>query len=275
MNEFLLYLINIKYSVRIYFVFVRGIKVKIKNLKKSFKDRVILDDVSFECKSGESVAILGESGMGKSVMMRIIGMLLDADGGSIQFDGEEVVGISDRKREKIMKQVGFLFQYSGLFEHLTIWQNIMFYELYIQNKDQHDMKDVALQLMSELCIPSDAIDLKPSEVSGGMQRRVALARVIVKEPRLILLDEPTTGLDPVVCRTIDNLINETRRRTKATMITITHDLNSALQTSDRIVVLRYGRIVWHGATKDIFNAENDYIQGYIKIANISKNSDIA
>lgn len=247
-----------------------GLKVSIKNLKKTFNNRVILDDISFECKSGENVVILGESGIGKSVMMRIIGMLLEADSGSIRFDNQEIIGINDRKREQMMKQVGFLFQYSGLFEHLTIWQNIMFYELYIQKKNQHDMKDIALELMNELSIPSDAANLKPSEISGGMQRRIALARTIIKKPRLILLDEPTTGLDPVVCQAINNLINKTKKKTKATMITITHDLNSALQIGDKMVVVKCGKIIWQGATKDIFNVQDDYIQEYIKVANINK-----
>ena len=116
-----------------------GIRVDIKNLRKKFATRYVLKDVSFSCEEGESVVILGESGMGKSVLMRIIGMLLEATSGSVVIDGQQVVGITERNRDKLMKKVGFLFQYSGLFEHLTLWENIMFYELYIQKKDPKNL----------------------------------------------------------------------------------------------------------------------------------------
>ena len=245
-----------------------GVDVKITHLQKSFGEKQILKDVNFECQRGESVIILGESGMGKSVMMRIIGMLLDADEGSIKIGGQEIVGITDRNKEKMMKNVGFLFQYSGLFEHLSIWQNIMFYELFIQHQDTEEMKEVALDVMESLNIPSSAVDLKPSEISGGMQRRVALARTIIKKPSLILLDEPTTGLDPVVCENVNNTINLTKKQTGATMITISHDLNSAIQTGDKIVVLRYGEIIWQGKPRDIFDCDDKYIQDYVKAANV-------
>ena len=245
-----------------------GVDVKVKNLKKSFGEKQVLKNVNFECQRGESVIILGESGMGKSVMMRIIGMLLDADEGSIKIGEQEIVGITDRNKEKMMKNVGFLFQYSGLFEHLAIWQNIVFYELFIQHQDPEDMKEVALEAMESLNIPSNAVDLKPSEISGGMQRRVALARTIIKKPSLILLDEPTTGLDPIVCENVNNTINLTKKQTGATMITISHDLNSALQTGDKIVVLRYGEIIWQGKPRDIFDCNDKYIQEYVKAANV-------
>ena len=246
-----------------------GIEVKIENLKKKFGNKEVLRDVSFRCNSGESVIILGESGMGKSVTMKIIGMFLKADSGSIIFDNQQVFGITDKKKEDLMKKIGFLFQYSGLFEHLSVWQNIMFYELYIEKKDPVKMKEIAKQLIISLQIPENAIDLKPAKISGGMQRRVALARTIVKKPSLILLDEPTTGLDPVVCESVNNTINETKKQTGATMITITHDLNSALKTGDKIVVLKDGTIIWEGKPYDIFKCEDEYIKKYIKYSNIS------
>ena len=247
-----------------------GIDVKVKNLQKSFGEKQVLKHINFECKRGESVIILGESGMGKSVMMRIIGMLLDADEGSIKIGEQEIVGITDRNKEKMMKNIGFLFQYSGLFEHLSIWQNIVFYELFIQHQDPEDMKEVALEIMDALNIPSSAIDLKPSEISGGMQRRVALARTIIKKPSLILLDEPTTGLDPVVCENVNNTINLTKKQTGATMITISHDLNSAIQTGDKIVVLRHGEIIWQGIPQDIFDCNDVYIKDYVRAANVKR-----
>lgn len=247
-----------------------GVKIEAKNLKKSFGKREILHDVSFDCQPGESVVILGESGMGKSVMMRIVGMLLEATKGSVKIDGQEIVGITERAREKVMRKIGFLFQYSGLFDHLSVWENIMFYDLFIKKKNPHKMKEIAENLMKELGIPEQAIENKPSEISGGMQRRVALARTIVKKPSLILLDEPTTGLDPIICEVINNTINKTRQKTGATMLTITHDLNSALQIGDRIIVLRYGEIIFDGPAFDIFDAKDKYINDFIKAANVNQ-----
>ena len=247
-----------------------GVEVKISNLKKQFGKREVLKDITFDCKAGESVIILGESGMGKSVMMRIIGMLMDATSGSIKIGEQEIVGITDRNMEKTMRNVGFLFQYSGLFDHLSVWENIMFYQLYIEKQNKDDMKEVASNMMASLDIPESAMYLKPSEISGGMQRRVALARTIVKKPNLILLDEPTTGLDPIVCENVNATINRTKKQTGATMITITHDLNSALQTGDKIVVLQYGKVVWQGKPYDIFNCENEYVKRYLKAANVGQ-----
>ena len=246
-----------------------GIEVKISKLKKNFGEREILRGVSFKCKAGESVIILGESGMGKSVMMRVIGMLLSATSGSVKIGEQEIVGITERNMEKTMKNIGFLFQSSGLFEHLPVWKNIMFYQLYIEKQNQEEMREMALKMIASLDIPEKAMDLLPSEISGGMQRRVALARTIVKQPKLILLDEPTTGLDPVVCENVNATINKTKNQTKATMITITHDLNSALQIGDKIVVLQHGQIVWEGKPYDIFDCDIEYVKRYIKAANIS------
>ena len=243
-----------------------GIEVKISNLKKQFNGREVLKGITFDCAPGESIIILGESGMGKSVMMRIIGMLMEADSGSVSIGDQEIVGITDRNMEKVMKNIGFLFQYSGLFDHLSVWENIMFYQLYIEKFNKEDMKEMAAQMMAALDIPASAMYLKPAEISGGMQRRVALARTIIKKPSLILLDEPTTGLDPIVCENVNTTINRTKQQTGATMITITHDLNSALQTGDKIVVLQYGKVIWQGRPSEIFNCKNDYVQKYLEAA---------
>jgi len=245
-----------------------GVEVKIKDLKKNFGDKEVLKNISFECKAGESVIILGESGMGKSVMMKIIGMLIEATSGSIKIGEQEIFGITDKNKEKMMKNIGFLFQSSGLFEHLTIWENIMFYQLFIEKQNEKKMKDVAMNLMQSLNIPEKAFYLKPAEISGGMQRRVALARTIIKKPSLILLDEPTTGLDPIVCENVNNTINKTQQQTGATMITITHDLNSAIQTGDRIIVLQHGETIWQGKPKEIFECKNKYIKDYIKATHV-------
>ena len=245
-----------------------GLEVQITNLTKSFGERQVLKGVNFECQAGESVIILGESGMGKSVLMRIIGMLMNATSGSIKIGEQEIFGITDKNKEKMMKKIGFLFQYSGLFEHLSVWENIMFYQLFIEKQDREQMKDIAMNLIKTLNIPENACDLKPTQISGGMQRRVALARTIIKKPSLILLDEPTTGLDPIICENVNYTINKVREQTQATMITITHDLNAALQTGDKILVLQDGKIIWQGKPKEIFKCKNKYIQDYISATHL-------
>jgi len=250
--------------------YMPGASVKVTELRKQFNGHEVLKGISFECKAGESVAILGESGMGKSVMMRIIGMLMPATSGSIKIDDQEIVGITDRNMEKTMKNVGFLFQSSALFDHLSVWENIMFYQLFNEKQNREDARETAVKIAHSFGVPINVIDLKPSEISGGMQRRVALARTMVKQPKLILLDEPTTGLDPVVCECVNSMINKTKKHTKATMLTITHDLNSAIEISDKIIVLHKGKLLWQGKSHDIFKCKNEYIKKYIKATNIKQ-----
>ena len=246
-----------------------GFSIEVKNLKKQFNGREVLRGVDFKCRAGESVVILGESGTGKSVMMRIIGMMMDADSGSVKIDGREIVGISERKMEKMMKNVGFLFQNSALFEHLPVWENIMFYQLFIQN-NENDAKEKAAEIMSVLDIPESVMYLRPTEISGGLRRRVALARTIIKQPSLILLDEPTTGLDPIVCESVNSVINQTKKYTGATLITITHDLKSALQIADKIIILRDGKVLWQSIdnARDILNCEDEYVKRYVSAVDI-------
>ncbi len=251
-----------------------GVCVKVTNLKKSFNGNNILNGVSFECKENESVVVLGESGTGKSVMMRIIGMLMNATSGSVKIEKQEIVGITEKNKERMMKNIGFLFQSSALFENLPVWENIVFYKLFNLKMEKDELKNRAIYIAKTLNIPESVMDLSPSEISGGLQRRVALARTIEKDPGLILLDEPTTGLDPLVCESVSSAINRTKSYTGATMITITHDLNFALEIGDKIIVLREGKVIWEGKPSEIFNCDNEYIKDYIKAANIKKHKNL-
>jgi phospholipid/cholesterol/gamma-HCH transport system ATP-binding protein len=245
-----------------------GSSVEVANITKFFGEKKVIDNLSFSCSRGESVVVLGESGTGKSVLMKMVGMLLDVSAGSIKIDEDEIVGISEVKRNRTMRKVGFLFQFSGLFEHLTIIENVAFRELFVQKINKLKAYDMAAERLHQTGIKDIAFNLKPTQISGGMQKRVAMARTLMKEPKLILLDEPTSGLDPVMSEKINNVILATRRVTNATMITITHDLNSAIKISDRIFVLRQGRFIWQGKTNDIFNAEDCYIQEFVRSANV-------
>ena len=180
-----------------------GVSVKITELKKQFNGREVLKGISFECEAGESVSILGESGMGKSVMMKIIGMLIEATSGSVKIGEQEIVGITEINMEKTMKNIGFLFQSSALFDNLTVWENIVFYQLFNEKMNEEDAKEISHKIAYSLSIPENVMNLKPSEISGGMQRRVALARTIAKQPQLILLDEPT-----------NSIINKTKKKNR-------------------------------------------------------------
>jgi phospholipid/cholesterol/gamma-HCH transport system ATP-binding protein len=245
-----------------------GLVVKVDKVSKKFGQKIVLNQVSFQCDSKESLVILGESGTGKSVLMRIIGTLLDADSGSIIMDNTEIIGLSDKKKEIIMKKIGFLFQYCGLFEHLTIWENVAFRELFVKKINKKDAFDMAVFRLKQAGIKEEAYKLKPNMISGGMRRRVAMARTLMKEPALILLDEPTSGLDPIMSEVINDLIIETKSISNATIITITHDLNSAMKISDKILVLNKGNIIWQGKPHDICRAEHEYIIKFVKAANV-------
>lgn len=244
-----------------------GSQIQISNLTKTFSKSVI-NNLSFKCNSSESVVILGESGAGKSVLMRMIGMLLDATSGSIKIDDDEIVGIDAVKRDEVMEKVGFLFQYSGLFDHLSILENVAFREIFVKKMNRDDAFDLAIAKLKQMNIKDHTFNLKPYQISGGMQRRVAMARTLMKMPKLILLDEPTSGLDPLISDVVNDVILEARKETNATMITITHDLNSALKIADKIFVLHNGVFEWHGNAKDIFSSHNVYTKQFVKAANI-------
>jgi phospholipid/cholesterol/gamma-HCH transport system ATP-binding protein len=246
-----------------------GVSLVIKNLSKKFDTKYVLDGVSLDCNPSDSICILGESGTGKSVLMRIIGTLLEATSGSVKIDNTEIVGLPRSKNDKVMNKIGFLFQYSGLFEHLTIWENVAFRELFVKKVKKKDAMEVAFYRLSQCGLQEKSFYLKPNMISGGMQRRVAMARTLMKEPKLILLDEPTSGLDPVMSDVINDLIIKTKGISKATVVTITHDLNSAVKISDKIFILRNGNFIWNGPSSDIDKSEIDYVKLFLKSANIN------
>ncbi|MBT4989025.1 MAG: ATP-binding cassette domain-containing protein, partial [Rickettsiales bacterium] len=205
--------------------------IEIKNLKKSFGDKEILNGISLDIYKGKSLVIVGASGSGKSVLIKNIAMILSPDSGDIIINGTNITSASKQEKESIIKRMGYLFQAGALFDSLTIWENIAFRLL--QDKiNRHDAKEQAALMLEEVELDSDILDLKPQELSGGMQKRVALARAIISKPDIIFLDEPTTGLDPVTAETIDNLIIKLSKKIGATTITVTHDLASIKKTSD-------------------------------------------
>ena len=241
------------------------LKLKIQKLRKVFNQtKIVLDDINLDIKNGESVVILGGSGSGKSVFIKTIASILKATSGSIEIDGIEV--INNKNPEQFIDKMGFLFQNGALFDSLTIWENVVFKIVNSNNKIKYDkrkIKELAITKLIQVGLNETHADLFPYEISGGMQKRVALARAIADNPEIVFFDEPTTGLDPVLADVINDLIVSCSKAIKATTITITHDINSALKIGDRIVFLHEGRFIWSGLPSELFTSNNEHLNVFI------------
>lgn len=238
-------------------------KLIVKNLTKNFGEKKVLTGIDLEVKKGESVVILGGSGSGKSVLIKIIATLITPSSGSIKIDGQEVANISAKNRDKLMEKFGFLFQGGALFDSLSIWENVAFRLLYQKKMDKKIAREIALQKLKSVGLSEKTADLFPSELSGGMQKRASLARAIAANPEIIFLDEPTTGLDPIMADVINDLIIANSKQLGATTITITHDMNSARKIADKIAMLYEGKIIWFGDVKDMYSSDNPYLNQFI------------
>ena len=238
-------------------------KLIVKNLTKSFDEKHVLTGIDLSVKRGESVVILGGSGSGKSVLIKIIATLISPTSGSVQVDGEEVSSISAARRDKLMEKFGFLFQGGALFDSLSIWENVAFRLLYHKKMSKKDAREIALQKLEAVGLSEKTADLFPSELSGGMQKRASLARAIASNPEIIFFDEPTTGLDPIMADVINELIVSNSKQLGATTITITHDMASARKIADKIAMLHEGKIIWFGDVKDMYSSGNAYLDQFI------------
>ena len=238
-------------------------KIKLRNVHKSFGEKEVLTGLDLEVGVGESVVVIGGSGTGKSVTLKCILGLMTPDQGSIEVDGEEVVGMSARDRARVMHKFGMLFQGSALFDSLRVWENVAFGPIRGQGMDRSQAKEVALAKMAAVGLGPEVGELLPGELSGGMQKRVGLARAIATEPEIIFFDEPTTGLDPIMGDVINELISKIVREMGATALSITHDIASARKIADRIAMLHRGKIIWAGPVSDIDNSGNDHVDQFI------------
>ena len=234
-------------------------KIEIKNLYKAFGKKKVLDGVDLNIKKGESLVVIGGSGTGKSVLIKCIQGLLTPDMGSIKIDGEEVVGT----KKNIHEKMGMLFQGAALFDSLSVWENVAFTLLENKNTDRKTAKLEAIRVLRQVGLAPDVADLSPSELSGGMQKRVGLARAIISNPGIIFFDEPTTGLDPIMADVINELIIESAKGLGATTLTITHDMASARKIADRIAMLYNGKIIWSGTVKEMDKSDNPYLKQFI------------
>ncbi|MBL8667144.1 MAG: ATP-binding cassette domain-containing protein [Rhodospirillales bacterium] len=238
-------------------------KIRVRGLRKAFGAKRVLEGLDLDVGAGESLVVIGGSGTGKSVLIKCILGLLKADGGSIQVDGEEVIGIDTDQREEINRKFGMLFQGSALFDSLPVWENVAFGLLAGKGLHRKLAREKAIEKLAQVGLDSDVATLSPSELSGGMQKRVALARAIATEPDIILFDEPTTGLDPIMADVINNLIIKITRDMGATALTITHDMASARKIAHRIAMLYEGKIIWVGPVSEITRSGDERVDQFI------------
>jgi len=238
-------------------------KISVRELRKSFGRKRVLDGVDIDCASGESLVIIGGSGTGKSVLIKCILGLLHPEAGSIRIDGAETIGLRHAARERLLQKFGMLFQGSALFDSLSVWENVAFGLIQGRRMERQAAREIALAKLAAVGLGLEVSLLRPAELSGGMQKRVALARAIASEPEIIFFDEPTTGLDPIMADVINDLIVKCVREVGTTAVSITHDMTSARKIADRIAMLHQGRIVWCGSTTEIDNSGNPYVDQFI------------
>jgi phospholipid/cholesterol/gamma-HCH transport system ATP-binding protein len=239
-------------------------KFTLKNLHKSFGHKHVLQGVDLEVLPGESLVIIGGSGTGKSVLLKCLLGLIEADSGSIEMDGQEILKESLIQNEARLQDIGVVFQGSALFDSLTVWENVAFRLIHAQRMDRKKAKKIALQKLAAVGLNETVGELSPAEISGGMQRRVALARAIATQPKILFFDEPTSGLDPIFSSVINGLIRTCVQDLGATAISITHDMNSARHVGDRIAMLYDGKIIWCGPANEIDESQNPYVQQFIR-----------
>jgi phospholipid/cholesterol/gamma-HCH transport system ATP-binding protein len=236
--------------------------IEVNHLEKNFGSMVILDDVSFQVETGESVVIIGRSGGGKSVLLKHIIGLLKPDAGQVLIDGENLCGLDERQLLRVRHKFGMLFQGAALFDSMTVAENIAFALRREGNPTEAEIaKKVAHAL--ELVELSGTENKNPSELSGGMRKRVGLARAIVYEPQIVLYDEPTTGLDPVVSDSIDHLILRVRDHLKVTTVVVTHDMRTARRLGQRILMIYNHKLYAHGTADEIFNSTDPVVHRFV------------
>jgi phospholipid/cholesterol/gamma-HCH transport system ATP-binding protein len=239
-------------------------KIKLTEVVKRFGAKSVLDGVNLSIEPGESVAIIGGSGTGKSVTLKCILGLLTPESGSITVDGQEIVGSSGREMAKARAKFGMLFQGGALFDSMPVWRNVTFGLTQGRMRDASKMRRIAEENLERVGLGRDILNLKPDELSGGMQKRVALARAIAPRPEIIFFDEPTTGLDPIRADIINDLITSLVVDLGVTALTITHDMSSARKIANRVAMLYNGRIIWHGPRDRLYDSGNPYVDQFVQ-----------
>ena len=238
--------------------------IKIDNLQKHFGELEVLKDVSLELYRGENLVVLGKSGTGKSVLIKCIVRLLDADEGKINVDGQEVNSLKSKELNNVREKIGFLFQSGALYDSMTVRENLTFPLKRIKKDLSSEQINAKItEVLENVGLPH-VIDKMPSELSGGMRKRISLARTIIVDPMIMLYDEPTTGLDPVTSDEISFLINDIQKKYKTSSIIITHDIECARTVANRIIMLHEGKVYMEGSLADFEKSKDELVQSFFK-----------
>lgn len=238
--------------------------IAMRDVYKAFGQNEVLKGFNLEVQKGESMVIIGGSGTGKSVSLKCVLGLLEPDSGVIEINGEDVTHLQGRKRNRLMRKFGMLFQGAALFDSLPVWHNVSF--ALLQGRDRitkSQAKELAAEKLRSVGLKPEVADLMPSELSGGMQKRVGLARAIAADPEIIFFDEPTTGLDPIMADVINDLIVKCSEELGATTLSITHDMASVRKIADKVGMLYKGELIWVGDVKSLDDSGNEYVEQFV------------
>ncbi len=237
-------------------------KIQVRGLCKRFGDKVVLDGVDLDVAPGTSMVVIGGSGSGKSVLLKCILGLIEPDAGNIRIDGEDVLAMDAAARARTTARIGMLFQAGALFDSLLVWENVAFGLLAQHKATRTDARRRAGEILAQVGLDPSVGDLSPAELSGGMQKRVALARAIAAQPDILFFDEPTTGLDPIMGAVIDGLIVDCVKRLGSTAVAITHDMASATRIGDQAAMLFRGKLVWQGPAAELLHSGNALVDQF-------------
>ena len=237
--------------------------IKVCDLYKSFGNKKVLCGVNLEIKDGETLVIIGGSGTGKSILLKNLFGLIKPDSGKILMDNIDITKANKQELYKIQQQIGFVFQEAALFDSLTIEENIAFGMKNLTNLSDEEIKKRVTLCLNMVGL-KDIEKLKPSAISGGMKKRVGLARAIAYKPKYVFYDEPTTGLDPIMSDVIGSLILHLKKELKITSLVVTHDMQSACKIADRIIMLYQGKVIFEGSVKDLNSTKNEYVRQFVK-----------
>ncbi len=237
-------------------------KIRIRGLRKSFGDKLVLDGIDLDVMPQTSTVVIGGSGSGKSVLLKCVLGLIQPDAGVIEIDGRDVLQMGQSDAEAVRSRIGMLFQNGALFDSLPVWENVVFGLLAQRRLSRRAGRDKAAEFLTQVGLGPSVVDLSPAELSGGMQKRVALARAIAAQPDIMFFDEPTTGLDPIMGAVIDGLLVDCVRRLGSTAVAITHDMPSARRIGDQAAMIHRGRIIWSGPATALMDSGNPEVDQF-------------
>ncbi len=236
--------------------------VEIQHLKKSFEENHVLKEITLTLKKGENLVVLGKSGTGKSVLIKCLVGLIDADDGKLEVLGNNVPELKEKELNELRKKVGFLFQSGALYDSMTVRENLEFpVRRQLNSKSKEDISKLVMEALENVGL-ADAVDKMPSELSGGMRKRISLARTLILKPEIMLYDEPTTGLDTITSKEISTLILKIQKKYKTSSIIITHDMECARIVADRVIILNDGKVIGEGTYEELKNSDNEEINAF-------------